>query len=160
MLSVVMSLMVRRRGRGRTAIFAGQRIRRGPEPRDLFPEDGDGIVEDDVLVLQAIRQFVAAVRQRVDGSDHIGDDFPIHAAGPVRHAPHHADGPLPDGGFRRRNNPDDPFTMELGYFGAMAKRRKWNLDIGWSFEHARCGGIEMPPRRRVVAQFFEKLAYH
>ncbi len=58
-----------------------QRSRFGPETCQLLPENGDGVVEDDVLMLQTIGQFVAAQRQRVDGPDDIGDDLAIDAAG-------------------------------------------------------------------------------
>ena len=159
-LSVVTSLMAQRRGEGSPHVVADKRPRFGPEAHDLFPENGDRIVQDDVLMLQAIRQFVAAVRQRVNGSDHVSDDLSIDAAGPVRHATDHAYGPLPGRRFRRWDNPDDPFTMELGDLRTVAKRRKWIADIGWPFEHARRGIVGMRARRKVVAQFLENLAYH
>ena len=49
----------------------------GPEARQLLPEDGDGIVKDDRLMLEAIGYLVAPCGYRVNGSDHVGDEYLI-----------------------------------------------------------------------------------
>jgi hypothetical protein len=70
-------------GRGRVrlssvALDKGGQI--GPDARQLLSEDGDGIVKDDRLMLEAICYLVAPCGHRVNGSDHVGYEHLIHGS--------------------------------------------------------------------------------
>jgi hypothetical protein len=67
-------------GRGRkrlSSVAVGKGSQIGPHACQFLSEDGDGIVKDDCLMLEAIGYLVAPCGHRVNGSDQVGDEYLI-----------------------------------------------------------------------------------